>query len=300
MHPSLPRLLRMILALAVSATLLASPAITSAAPKGSGLTVTVTELTPAVSPSHDGAFQVVVVNAGNASLTHALLTVTITGGTVAGLPDECGGTASVTCDLGTLVANDSRTLTFVIGAPNAAGTITLSASLQVDAGSGNPSQDQAGDAGVITVSDDQSFFGAWQGSGQALIGSIASIHGAAHQTASASVPAVDFPYAAEMSESTARICGERGIGQAVDLQFADGEPVSPYLTVTVTYDDAARGNRTPGNVGFVHLGDDGSCSFLVKGCATAGCFTAEWLGSGPGKLLKIVAYLPSNGIVKGF
>jgi hypothetical protein len=70
--------------------------------------------------------------------------------------------------------------------------------------------------------------------------------------------------------------------------------------VTVTYDADARGNRTPGNVGFVHENDHGQCTTLVKGCATAGCFDAFWEGSGANKKLVVVALLASNGRGKGF
>jgi hypothetical protein len=115
-----------------------------------------------------------------------------------------------------------------------------------------------------------------------------------------SVPAVGFAYPAELSEASGKVCGEQGIGQAVDMQFANGQSVLPnLLTVTVKYDATARGNRTPGNVGFVHLADNGACTTLVKGCATSGCFNAFWEGSGAGKKLVIVALLPSNGLGKG-
>ena len=93
-----------------------------------------------------------------------------------------------------------------------------------------------------------------------------------------------------------RVCGQKGIGQAVDMRFANGEPVDGYLTVTVKYDAETRGNRSPGNVQFVHEGD---CVPLVKGCLTAGCFNAWWEGNGPNKLLVVEARLASNGRGKG-
>jgi hypothetical protein len=115
-----------------------------------------------------------------------------------------------------------------------------------------------------------------------------------------SVPAVGFAYPAELSEASGKVCGENGFGQAVEMHFANGQSVLPnLLTVTVTYDATARGSRTPGNVGFVHQADNGACTTLVKGCATAGCFNAFWDGNGPNKDLVIVALLPSNGLGKG-
>ena len=66
MHPSVPRRIRIVLVLATIASLLALPSFASAAPKGSGLTVVVNELTPVISPNMDGAFDVVVTNGGNA------------------------------------------------------------------------------------------------------------------------------------------------------------------------------------------------------------------------------------------
>ncbi len=290
MHPSVPRPVRIVLVLATIASLLAIPSLASAAPKGSKLTVVVNALTPQVSPGRDGAFDVVVTNGGNATLTHAVLTVGA--GAVKSKPASCS--ADLVCDLGTLVAGDVRTLRFVVGPLSASTTVT--ADLQVDAGTGNPSQDAKPAQGTILVNENDAFFGAWHGAGDALTGGISN----GHQTASAHVPDVGFDYPAAMSESNGRFCGQRGVGSDVNLTFADGGPVTPYITLTVTYDAEARGNRTPGNVGFVHLDDDEECHFLVKGCDTVGCFNASWVGTGPDKLLQIVALLPSNGIVKGF
>jgi hypothetical protein len=292
MHPSVPRPIRLVLVLATIASLLALPSLASAAPKGSGIQFTVTPLNTAVSPGMSAAFQVFVKNGGSATLTHATLTATASGA-VASPPAGCS--ASLVCDLGTLDSGAERTLVFVVAAPSS-GDVTLEAHLQVDAGSGNPSQDAGAKSAAIDVEPSGAFFGTWHGANASLTGAIAS----ANQTASVTAPAVDFAYPAELSESGERVCGERGIGQAVDMQFANGESVLPnLLTVTVTYDATARGNRTPGNVGFVHQADNGDCTTLVKGCATAGCFNAFWDGNGPNKKLVIVALLPSNGLGKG-
>jgi hypothetical protein len=238
------------------------------------------------------AFQVFVRNGGSATLTHATLTATASGAAMS--PDtEC--TAALVCDLGTLASGDERTLLFVVAAPSSGG-VTLTARLQVDAGSGNPSQDAGLKSATINVDTSTAFFGTWHGANASLTGAIAS----GHQTASVSVPAVDFAYPAALSEASGKVCGEQGIGQALDMQFANGQSVLPdLLTVTVKYDDEARGNRTPGNVGFVHDPDNGPCTTLVKGCLTAGCFNAFWEGNGPTKKLVIVALLASNGLGKG-
>jgi hypothetical protein len=290
MHPSVPRPIRIVLVLATIASLLALPSLASAAPKGSGLTVVVTALTAQVSPSMDGAFRVVVTNGGNATLTHAVLTVS-TEATIESAPASCTGAS---CDLGTLVSKDVRTLLFVIAGP-ASGTIGFRADLQVDAGSGNPSQDATFGEDTIDINGSPSFFGAWQGANTALTAGIIS----EHQSALVNVPGVGFAYPAQLKEANSRVCRHNGIGQAVDMQFADGKPVSGFLTVTVKYDSEARGNRSPGNVGFVHQADDGACTTLVKGCLTAGCFNAWWEGNGPHKLLVIEARLASNGLGKG-
>lgn len=294
MHPSVPRRIRIVLVLATIASLLALPSFASAAPKGSGLTVVVNELTPAVSPNMDGAFDVVVTNGGNASLTHATLTVSAAG--VKSRPAECN--ANLVCDLGTLVSNDIRSLRFVVGA-GTGGTIFIRADLQVDAGTGNPSQDAKPAEGTITVDTTGTLFGAWQGAGDPVDSDENAFIANDHQTAAVTVPAVAFDYAAKLTMTDQRVCGEKGIGQAVDLQFADGKTVSGFLTVKVTYDATTRGNRTPGNVSFVHDPDIGDCTTLVKGCLTAGCFNAWWEGNGPAKLLVIEARLASNGLGKG-
>jgi hypothetical protein len=292
MHPSVPRPIRLVLVLATIASLLALPSLASAAPKGSGIQFTVTPLNTAVSPGMSAAFQVFVKNGGSATLTHATLTATASGA-VASPPAGCS--ASLVCDLGTLDSGAERTLVFAVAAPSS-GDVTLEARLQVDAGSGNPSQDAGLKDAKISVNTSGAFFGTWHEANASLTGSIASDH----QSALVSVPAVGFAYPAELSEASGKVCGEQGIGQAVDMQFANGQSVLPnLLTVTVKYDATARGNRTPGNVGFVHLADNGACTTLVKGCATSGCFNAFWEGSGPSKKLVIVALLASNGLGKG-
>ncbi len=295
MHPSVPRPMRLVIVLATIVSLLSLPSVAAAAPKGSGVVLEIIRLTPAVSPTMDAAFDVFVKNGGKATLNQAVLTTTVSGATVESVPAGCDA-ATLVCDLGTLAAGDQRTLHFVVGAPEAAGSIEIVAQLTVDAGGDNPSLDAFTRRGAITVDDSSTFFGAWQRAGNALSGGIDN----GHQSASVSVPAVGFDYPAKLSEDTGRVCGERGIGSALDLTFANGDPVAPFLTVTVTYDAEARGNRTPGNVSFVHQNDDGDCTFLVKGCATAGCFDAFWDGTGPSKTLVVVALLASNGRGKGF
>ena len=292
MHPSVPRPIRLVLVLATIASLLALPSLASAAPKGSGIQFTVTALNSAVSPNMSAGFQVFVKNGGKATLTHATLTATASGA-VTSPPATCS--AGLVCDLGTLTSGGERTLVFVLTAPSS-GAVSLSARLQVDAGSGNPSQDAGMKADSSDVNTSPAFFGTWHGANASLTGGIAS----GHQSASVSVPAVGFAYPAALSEASGKVCGEQGIGQAVDMHFANGQSVLPnLLTVTVKYDATARGNRSPGNVGFVHQADSGACTTLVKGCATAGCFNAFWEGNGPNKKLVIVALLASNGRGKG-
>lgn len=296
MHPSVPRrAVRLVLALATTASLLAFPSIAAAAPKGTGVTFTLAPLIDTVSPNMSGAFQAVIRNAGPATLTHATFTATLDGATVDSVPAACS--MDLTCDLGKLTAGDERTLLFVVTAPGSGGSIAINATLLVDAGQDNPSKDAFLDRHAnISVNASRAFFGTWHGAGSALSGGITS----SHQAASVKVPAVSFAYAAKLTEDSSAVCGKAGIGNAVDLQFADGEAVSPYLKVTVKYDSAARGDRTPANVKVVHRADDGTCNFLVKGCTTAGCYTAKWKGSGAHKKLVIEALLPHNGIVKGF
>jgi hypothetical protein len=292
MHPSVPRPIRTVLVLATIASLLALPSLASAAPKGSGIEFTVTASSDEVSSNMAAAFHVFVRNGGSATLTHATVTATPSGA-VTSAPAEC--TAALVCDLGTLASGAERTLLFVVAAPSS-GAVTLLAKLQVDAGSGNPSQDAGTKADSVSVNESGSFFGTWHGANASLNAAISSDH----QSASANVPAVGFAYPAELREASGKVCGEQGIGQALDMQFANGQSLLPnLLTVTVKYDAEARGNRTPGNVGFVHEADNGDCTFLVKGCATAGCFNASWEGNGPSKKLVIVALLPSNGLGKG-
>jgi hypothetical protein len=295
MHPSVPRPIRLVIVLATIVSLLSLPSVAAAAPKGSGVVLEIVRLTPAVSPTMDAAFDVFIRNGGKATLNHAVLTTSVSGATVESVPAGCNA-ATLVCNLGTLAAGDQRTLRFVVGASETAGSIDIVANLRVDAGGGNPSLDAFTKRGAITVDDSSTFFAAWHRAGNALSGGISN----GHQSASVSVPAVGFDYPAKLSEDSGRVCGERGIGTALDLTFANGDPVSPFLTVTVTYDAEARGNRTPGNVSFVHENDDGDCTFLVKGCATAGCFNASWDGSGPNKKLVVVAFLASNGRGKGF
>jgi hypothetical protein len=295
MRPSVPKPIRLMIVLATIASLLSLPSAAAAAPKGSGVVFEIVRLTPAVSPSMDAAFEVFIRNGGKATLNHAVLTTSVTGATVESVPAGCNATTLV-CDLGTLSAGDQRTLRFVVGASETAGSIDIVADLRVDAGGANPSLDAFTKRGAIAIDASSTFFGGWQRAGNALSGGINN----GHQSSSVSVPPVGFDYPAALAEDTGRVCGQRGIGTALDLTFANGDPVSPFLTVTVTYDAEVRGNRTPGNVSFVHENDDGECTFLVSGCETAGCFNAFWDGNGPDKNLVVVALLASNGRGKGF
>lgn len=293
MHPSVPPSIRVVVVLAAIASLLAFPALTSAAPKGSGVAFDVRALIQKVSTNQAAAFEVSAVNNGSASLTHATLVPEVTGGALATLPAGCGGTP-VTCDLGTLSSGDSRTLVFVVTAGQSAGSTAFTATLLVDAGGNNPSVDEFMKTATVAVSNSPTFFGRWQSAGGPFGGSV----GGGHQTATATVPAVGFAYRGTIEEVTGPVCGIAGIGNGVAMSLADNEPVDPFITVTITYDAEARGNRTPGNVNVIH---DGNCDQpLVSGCDSAGCFNARWEGNGRNKLLVVEALLPHNGIVKGF
>ena len=58
--------------------------------------------------------------------------------------------------------------------------------------------------------------------------------------------------------------------------------VTPYLTVTMTYDRDAADGRTPGTVSVVHQRNDGTCEFPPRDCDTneGFCFDARWEGHG--------------------
>jgi hypothetical protein len=215
----------------------------------------------------------------------------------------------VSCTASNLAAGGTISFVVVFSAPASAGSLQLSGTLAIDGGTNNPkssSQDTYTDAASISVVNSPDFFASWQGAhGSAMTFATAPVAGSNTQSTTVNVPAVGFAYPAVVNENaTPIVCdGDAvdGIGQAIDLAIANGQPVSPYLTVTLTYHNDLLDGRTPGNVEFVHQRDDGQCEFPPRGCDTnAGfCYDAWWSGNGPNKMLVLQVQLPSNGRGRG-
>ena len=120
----------------------------------------------------------------------------------------------------------------------------MSGSLTIDAAGGNPkasSRDTFSDSGVIGVRSDGEFFGRWQAAHNGPLSfPTAGIGGGNGQSTTVDVPAVGFDYPALVAEITDGIVCDgtavAGFGKTIVLTVANGEPVTPYLTVTMTYD----------------------------------------------------------------
>lgn len=127
------------------------------------------------------------------------------------------------------------------------------------------------------------------------------------QSTTVDVPPVNVGYAATIAETgDAIVCNGidvGGFGQTVDLSIANGQPVSPHLTLTLKYAKSAIGWIDAHDVAFVHQADDGTCSYPPRGCNAGNdgfCYDAYWTGSGSCKTLIIRVDLPSNGRGRGF
>jgi hypothetical protein len=300
----------MLVALATAAALLSLPASAAGAPRGTNATFTVTPLIEAVSTGQPGAFDVFVSNDGKATFTHTTFTGVLSSGAVLSAPAGCsiGGTI-VLCDLGKLAAGATATRRIVVGAPAAAGELSLAGTLTIDAAGNNPkasSRDTFSAGGAIGVRSDADFFGRWQAAhGASLSFATAGVGGDNGQSTTVDVPPVGFDYPATVAETSDEIVCDgseiEGFGETVVLGIASGQAVDPYLIVTMTYDKATASGRTPHTVSVVHQRDDGTCQFPPRDCDEneGFCFDAFWQGSGFHKKLVIEMQLPTNGRGRG-
>jgi uncharacterized repeat protein (TIGR01451 family) len=310
MFPSSRRLIRSLTALATIATLLTLPQGTSATPRGRQATLEITPMIAAVSVEANAAFGITFTNSGRATLTKPRFTGTVPGGTfVSGSAGCSGNLESVTCRGPNMKSGAVVTFTVVFAAPDEAGTLELSGSLAIDSGNNNPnaaSKDTYTDAASIAVIDSPDFFATWQDAHASPVTfATGGLSGGNGQTTSVSIPPVGFAYPATLSESGDDIvCGGEvidGIGQTVDLSVANGQPVDPFLTLTLTYQKDVLDGRTPWTIAFVHQRDDGTCELPPRDCeANPGfCFDAAWSGYGWHKKLILTVQLPTNGRGKG-
>lgn len=305
-----PTYLRILVALALVAASLSLPAAVAGAPKGTKATFTVAPLITAVSTGQPGAFEVFARNDGKGTFTHATFVGVVSIGTVASAPSGCSiNGAVVRCDLGKLKSGVSATRRIIVGAPGAPGTLSMAGTLTVDAAGNNPnsaSRDTFFAGGALGVRSDADFFGRWQSAhGAAVSFATAGVGGANGQSTLVQVPAVQAAYPATLEETGDEvICGGSeidGFGKTVELAVANGQTVSPYLTVKMTYSKDAAEGRTPYTVSVVHQRDNGTCEFPPRDCdENEGlCFDAFWIGSGSNKKLVIEMQLPSNGRGRG-
>jgi hypothetical protein len=312
MRTRAPMNIRLLVIVATAAALLSLPAAAAGAPRGTKVTFSVDPLTAAVSTTQPGAFEMFASNDGTSTFNHTSFVGTLSAGTIL-QADGCAFTATiVTCELGTLAAGASVTRLIIVGAPATPGAITMNGTLTIDAAGGNPkasSRDTFTDPspGVIGVRSDGEFFGRWQAAHNGPLSfSTAGIGGGNGQSTTVDVPAVAADYPAAVGETNdAIVCAGTalaGFGKTVLLTVANGEPVAPYLTVTMRYDRDTASNRTPNTVGVVHQLDDGTCEFPPRDCEEneGFCFEAFWQGNGPQRLLVIEMQLPTNGRGRGF
>lgn len=305
-----PRNLRLLVVVATAAALLSLPAAAAGAPRGTKVTFNIDPLTAAVSISQPGAFEMLASNGGTSTFNHTTFVGTLSAGTVLEADGCAFAGAVVTCELGTLPGGDSVSRLIVVSAPATPGAVTMNGTLTIDAAGGNPkasSRDTFPASGTIGVRSDGEFFGRWQAAHNGPLSfSTAGIGGGNGQSTTVDVPAVAADYPAAVGETNETIVCDgsavAGFGKTVVLTVANGEPVAPYLTVTMRYDRDSASNRTPNTVGVVHQLDDGTCEFPPRDCEEneGFCFEAFWQGNGPQRLLVIEMQLPTNGRGRGF
>jgi hypothetical protein len=307
------RPLHIVLVLATLAALLAMPLTVAAAGKPRGVTATLS-ITPRiemVSVGGDAAFEVTFANGGSGTLTHVRFTGTVPGGRLVSAPPGCAGSGGqVACAFDNLGSGASITFTVTFDRAGP-GSLELTGTMRVDSGTNNPnatSDDTFTDSADVPVTSDPDFFGSWQSAHSNTrtfaTGGTGSGNG---QTTSLAVPPVSFGYPATLSEvDDPIVCDDdtiTGFGEAVELSVANGQPVEPHLTLTLTYKKSVIGWVDTSEVGFVHQRDDGTCQFPPRGCNKWNdgfCFDAWWSGYGDSKKLNIRVELPSNGRGKGF
>jgi len=300
MHPSPRASLRMLLILATTFTLLALP-FPALAAKGAALEADVNALISAVSPGQRMAFSAAFVNDGSSTITHLTFDGVAPGATfVSGTaPCETGSGESVTCDVGTLPAGASVSMTFVFTAP-ASGTASFTGTFSGDANLGNAGAakvDTWSETAWLTVDGSGDYFGTWQPSHGGATHSTTAIGGTNHQSTTVVVPAYGSDYPAILREvDDTSSCGIDGVGQAVELSAANGAVVAPYLTVTLRYDAVAAEGKSPGQIKMLH-----DCEPIPSDCrrSPTNCYTASWSGKGENRVLEVVVRLPHNGSIKG-
>jgi hypothetical protein len=265
----------------------------------------VTPLIGTVSGGQPVAFSVVLKSDGSDPFDNVKLSLSAPGGTLVSAPSGCSGSgSSASCQLGKLYAGKTRTLQFIFTAPAAAGTLKLTAELKHKVWGYWKTVLKA--SGTASVVNDPDFFGGWQ-TAHATSVSFATGAGSGNgQTSQVVMPPTGFGYPASLAElDEAIVCGSKvyqGFGEAVDMTFANGQEVEPFLTLTLTYKKDAIGWRDVYKIKFVHQRDDGTCQFPPRGCNKWNdgfCFDAWWSGYGSSKKLTIRVELPSNGRGKG-
>lgn len=306
------RPIRMLLVLATAATLLSMPALAAAGgkPRGTTATITIAPRIALVSVGGNAAFEITFTNNGNGTLTHPRFVGTAAGGDFVSGDTGCSGAgADVTCTFDKLKKGRSIVFTVVFETSDA-GTLQLDGTMRVDSGRGNPnaaSKDTFTASASVDVTSSPEYFGSWQPAHSATKTFATGGTGSGNaQSTSVEVPPVGVAYPAIVSESGApMICDGvviEGFGQAVDLSIANGDPVSPHLTLTLTYKKSAIGWIDADDVAFVHQDDAGNCSYPPRGCNSHNdgfCFDAKWKGHGWHKKLVITVELQHNGRGKG-
>jgi Tfp pilus assembly major pilin PilA len=298
MHPSFPKSLRIVIVLATTAALLAFP-IPALGAKGVDLTADIDALIETVSPGGQTAYRASFDNTGTSTIAHLRFDGTLPGGTFVSATGPCGGGGSaVGCDFGNLASGESVTLIAFFTASSNGGVLTFNGAFSGDARQNNQgaAKDDTWQGSVkVTVDASGDFFGSWQRShGKEVTFQTQTISGNNHQSTRVDVPAFVGDYPASIREvEDATTCGIDGVGQAVDLDIAGGEPID--LTVTLRLDAVAAEGRTPGSVSVLH-----DCEPVPSNCQknAAPCYDASWERNGRDKILVIKIQLPSNGRLK--
>ena len=318
MYPSTPKRLRVLAALVAALSLFTLAMPVAAAPKGVRAILTVDPAIEAVSLGRIGAFEVFVKNDGPGTFTHAVLAAEVSRGTILSVTVLDGAAvcsapvgAKVSCDFDKLDAQEEATLLVRVQAPSTGGqAITLNATLQVDAAGENPnaeSKDTFRDSDTLPVRTDGEFFGNWQSAhANTLSFSTAAVGGNNGQSTKVDVPSAEDEYPWTIEETTgAIVCTNgptiTGFGKAFEVHVNNGDPVTPHVTITVTYDKNTSSGKAENNTTVVHQLDNGTCEFPPRGCtANPGfCFDVTVTGSGQNRQLVIVMQLPTNGRGRG-
>jgi len=275
-----------------------------AAPRGTQVSATIVPLISIVSAGETAAFDATITNSGSATIANLRFDGRLSDGSAmisASAPCAVAGQA-ISCALPNLGGGASRTIRFLVTAPDDDGQLNLAGAFSAEGRRSNPggSRDTWPASASLEVSDSADLLSRWQQAHGSI--TLPTVGDSDEQATTVSVPPVPFDYPSLVRHGDDEIVCDGtpigGVGRTVALSIAGGEtPVE----LKIAYDKDELDGATPWTIEVVHQLDDGTCEFPPRDCdENAGfCYDAKWKGSGSHKKLILHVELPSNGLIKG-